>query len=97
LSADCREAGARHLRESAVGWIGDDFEQLLDTVASDWGDDPELGEIRADRINDGVCWRMKRWPLRPPLSTQVHREIENDLDRLCVAMGVVVAIRCVEG
>jgi hypothetical protein len=33
--------------------IGDDFEQLLDTAAPDWCDDPELGRVRANGIDDG--------------------------------------------
>ena len=32
----------------ALGWIGDDFQQLLDTPAPDGGDNPELGKVGAD-------------------------------------------------
>ena len=46
---------ARHRRgqprELAVTCIGDDIEQLLDTLASDRRDDPELGKMGADRID----------------------------------------------
>jgi len=43
LTAESRQARASYLRETAVGWIGDDLQQLLDTAAPDGGDDPELG------------------------------------------------------
>jgi hypothetical protein len=33
--------------------IGDDFQQVLDAPAPDRGDDPELGKIGADRVDDG--------------------------------------------
>jgi hypothetical protein len=35
-------------REPGVICVGDKFEQLLDTVASDRCDDPELSEMGAD-------------------------------------------------
>jgi hypothetical protein len=33
--------------------IGDDFEQLMDTRRTNRCDDPELGKVRSDRIDDG--------------------------------------------
>ncbi|MET4629058.1 hypothetical protein ABIB83_006094 [Bradyrhizobium sp. I1.8.5] len=53
LSAECRNAGAGHFREPGVSCIGYDFQKLLDTSASDGGDDPELGKIGPDRVDDG--------------------------------------------
>src|SRR5262249_29029424 len=41
LTAESRNTRTGHLGEPAVGWIGDDLQQLLDTPASDSGDDPE--------------------------------------------------------
>jgi hypothetical protein len=48
LAAKRNNARASYLREPAVGWIGDDFQQLLNTPAPDGGNDPELGKIGAD-------------------------------------------------
>ena len=48
LTAESSKTCAGHLREPAVGWIGDDFQQLLDTPAPDGSDNPELGKIGAD-------------------------------------------------
>jgi hypothetical protein len=53
LAAESSKTRAGHLREPAVGCIGDDFQQLLDTPASDRGNNPKLGETSADRIDDG--------------------------------------------
>src|ERR1700730_16050234 len=53
LGAKRGYAGTRHLGDPAVIWIRDSIEQLLDTIAPDWRDDPELGKERADRIDDG--------------------------------------------
>ena len=43
LTAESSKTCAGHLGEPVVGWIGDDFQQLLDTPAPDRGDNPELG------------------------------------------------------
>src|SRR5262245_59967317 len=53
LAAEGSKTRASQLWEPAVGCIGDDFQQLLDTPAPDGGDNPKLGKIGADRINDG--------------------------------------------
>ena len=53
LAAESSKACAGPLWEPPVGCIGDDFQQLLDAPASDRGDNPELGEVGADRIDDG--------------------------------------------
>ena len=45
LTAESSKTRTRQLREPVVGFIGDDFQQLLDTPATDRGDNPELGEI----------------------------------------------------
>ena len=44
LTAESCKTRTGHLGEPAVGWIGDDFQQLLDTPAPDRRDDPELGK-----------------------------------------------------
>src|SRR5258705_7566924 len=51
LSPECQETRASHLRNSLIVWIGYDVEQLLDTVASDRCNDPELGKMGLDRID----------------------------------------------
>jgi hypothetical protein len=48
LTAESSKTRTGYLREPAIGCIGDDFQQLLDTPASDRGDNPELGKISAD-------------------------------------------------
>src|SRR5262245_52275411 len=51
LSAERGEARARNLRHPFVTWISNDPEQLLNTVATDRSNDPELGKVRADHID----------------------------------------------
>jgi len=53
LTPESGKTRTGHLGEPVVGPISDDFQQLLDTPASDRSDDPELGKIGADRIDDG--------------------------------------------
>jgi hypothetical protein len=53
LSAKSGNAGPCYLWKPSVSGIGDNFEQLLDTVASDRCDDPELSKVRSDGIDDG--------------------------------------------
>ena len=48
LTAESSKTRTGYLGEPMVGWIGDDFQQLLDTLSPDRGDNPELGEIRAN-------------------------------------------------
>ena len=48
LGAKRGNSGTRHLGEPGVIWISDSFEQLLDAIAPDRRDDPELGKVRAD-------------------------------------------------
>jgi hypothetical protein len=50
---DCRRQQGTHGKPRAGGFIGDDFQQLLDTPAPDKGDNPELGKMGADRIDHG--------------------------------------------
>jgi hypothetical protein len=45
------ETRACNLGQPFVTWIGDDPEQFLDAVASDWRDDPELSKMGTDRID----------------------------------------------
>ena len=53
LDPESGNTRSRDLRNPGVIGIGDDFEQLFDPAAPNWRDDPELGKIRADRIDDG--------------------------------------------
>lgn len=64
LTAESRKTRAGHLREPALGCIGDGFQQLLDTPAPGGGDNPELGKIGAIELMTAVCWRMNRWRAR---------------------------------
>src|SRR6516164_6439618 len=48
LTAERSKTRTGHFWQPAVGCIGDDLQQLLDTPAPDRGDDPELGKIGAD-------------------------------------------------
>ena len=51
---DGRSTPARAVSGIRVSfWNRDNFEQLLDTIATNRRDDPELGKMRADRIDDG--------------------------------------------
>ena len=52
FTAESSETSAGYLG-AAVGSLGDDFQQLLDTPATNGGNNPELGEIGADRVDDG--------------------------------------------
>src|SRR5258707_11366271 len=51
LSSECQETRTGHFRNSLVVWIGDDIEQLLDTVTPDRRNDPELGKMGPDCID----------------------------------------------
>ena len=53
---------ARHLRHAIIIRIGDDIEQLLDTVAADRPDNTELGKMRADRIDHGGLLANEKMP-----------------------------------
>jgi hypothetical protein len=53
LTAERRKTGASHFREPAVRCIGDDLQKLLNTSAPNRGDNPELGKISSDRVDDG--------------------------------------------
>jgi len=51
LNPECRETRTSYLWNSLVVRIGDDSEQLLDTVTPDRRNDPELGKMSPDRID----------------------------------------------
>lgn len=76
LTAESRETRAGHFREPAVGWIGDDFQQLLDAAAPDGGNDPELGKIGTDRIDHG------RLPANEEMARTMKHQATLLLDRL---------------
>jgi hypothetical protein len=52
LSPKSSHAGPGYLGEPSVVGIGNNFEQLLDTIAPDRCDDPELGQLRTNGIDD---------------------------------------------
>jgi hypothetical protein len=52
LSPKSSHAGPCYLGEPRVVDIDDDFEQLLDTLAPDRCNDPELSKVRSDGIDD---------------------------------------------
>ncbi|MCK1518693.1 hypothetical protein [Bradyrhizobium sp. 17] len=64
LTAESRKTRAGHLREPAVSWIGDDFQQLFDTPAPDGRNNPELGQICADRVDNGSLLRIPGMVIR---------------------------------
>ena len=51
MGAERSDTDACNFGQSLIIRIGGNTEQLLDTIASDWRDDPELGKVRADRID----------------------------------------------
>src|SRR4029434_4823546 len=53
LTAESSKTRAGHIREPAVGSIGNDLQQMLDTPAPNRSNDPELGQIGADWVDDG--------------------------------------------
>jgi hypothetical protein len=55
LGTESGNARTRYFKQPGVLCIGDNFERLLDTIAPDRRDDPDLGKVRADRIEDAVC------------------------------------------
>src|SRR5258708_11782642 len=62
LSPESSHAGPGYLGEPSVTAIGDNFEQLLDTTAPDRCDDPELGQVRANGIDDGRLLANEQMP-----------------------------------
>ena len=59
----CRiDTRAGSVGQPSVARICDDPEQLLDTMASDRRDDPELGKVRADRVDDGSLLADEEMP-----------------------------------
>ena len=51
LGPKSRETRPADLGYWLVAWIGDDVEEFVNAVASDRGNDPELGKMRPDRID----------------------------------------------
>src|SRR5215475_10233691 len=62
LSPKSSHAGPGYLWQPSVVGIGDDFEQLLDTTAPDRCDDPELGQVRTNGIDDGRLLANEQMP-----------------------------------
>src|SRR5271166_2617405 len=52
LGPQSSNARARDLGKPRVLDIGNDFQEPLNAVASNWRHDPELGEVRADRVDN---------------------------------------------
>ena len=51
LHAQSGDAHTRRFGDARVAWTGGDSEQLLDAIAADPRDDPELGKMGADRVD----------------------------------------------
>ena len=51
-SAQGFETRTGDIRDAIIFWIGDSIEQFLHAVAADGSDNTELGQVRADRIDD---------------------------------------------
>ncbi len=62
LTPKSSHTGPCYLWEPSVVGIGDGFKQLLDTTASDRCDDPELGQVRANGIDDGRLLANEQMP-----------------------------------
>jgi hypothetical protein len=60
LGAESDDARARNIGQPLVICIGGNTKQLLDTMAPDRRDDPELGKVSADALITEVCWRMNK-------------------------------------
>src|SRR5215467_16228360 len=62
LAAESSNASARYLGEPVVIGIGDDFEQLLDAPPPHRGDDPKLGKMGTNGIDDGGLLANEEMP-----------------------------------
>ena len=69
LSFQCQQlrpksshAGPGYLWQPSVVGIDDDFEQLIDTFAPNRCDDPELGQMRTNGIDDGGLLANEEMP-----------------------------------
>ena len=71
LSEESRHAGSCYLWDPSVTGIGDDFKQLLDPTALDRCDDPELGQVRANGIDDGRLLANEQMPCAVEFQTAV--------------------------
>jgi hypothetical protein len=57
LTAESRKTRAGHLRDPAVSWIGDDFQQLFDTPAPDGGNNLASLHVRPQMFRRRQCRR----------------------------------------
>jgi len=64
LGAESGDAGAGNLRQPLVTCIGDDPKQLLDTMAPDRCNDPELRKVSADDNDHRGLLADDRWWVR---------------------------------
>jgi hypothetical protein len=62
LGPEGSHAGPGYLWQPSVVGIGDDFERLRDTTAPDRRDDPELGQVRTNGIDDGRLLANEQMP-----------------------------------
>ena len=53
LRAESSDTCARNLGNAPITCIGNDSEQLVDTLSPDRRDDPKLHEVGSDRIDHG--------------------------------------------
>src|SRR5512139_2034554 len=103
LSSQSRETGTSYLRNASIGRIGDNPEQLLDTLAPDRGNDSKLCEMGADHINH--CGLLADEQMARTMEHQatllLHRLGLDELhigpgdglaDRLCVSRIVLLSL-----
>jgi hypothetical protein len=64
LTAKSSKAHPGDLRDSVFGFIGEDFQQLLDATPPNRCDNPELDKMGADRVDDGGLLADERWRAR---------------------------------
>jgi hypothetical protein len=84
LGAESGDALARYFWEPGVLCIGDNFEQLLHTIASNRRDDPDLGKVRANRIDDGGLLADEEKPGAMKAST--YRRLRSPLHNAHLSM-----------
>jgi hypothetical protein len=64
LSPKSRHAGPGYLGEPSVVGIGNNFEQLLDTIAPDGATIPNSANCARMELMIAVCWRMNKCRVR---------------------------------
>jgi lipopolysaccharide/colanic/teichoic acid biosynthesis glycosyltransferase len=71
--------------------VGDNFEQLLDTTAPHWSDDPELRQMRANRIDDGRLLTNEQVPSAMKCQTVLLHKIACSKVQKCGGRSIMLA------